>query len=92
MSIDRCSRCGDLVDTDNEPEAYVQIADMRHSEEWICLCHRHREEHEEAETVQPPMPANIDAVIAAEIASDPRYSCKNCDWDVDGCLPCEEHA
>lgn len=47
MSIDRCSRCGDLVDTDDEPESYVQIADMRKREEWICLCRRHREQYEE---------------------------------------------
>ncbi len=47
MSIDRCSHCGDLVDTDNEPEAYVQIADMRKREEWICLCRTHRELYEE---------------------------------------------
>jgi hypothetical protein len=47
VSIDRCSRCGDLVDTDDEPEAYVQIADMRKREEWICLCRRHREERED---------------------------------------------
>lgn len=47
MSIDRCSRCGDLVDTDDEPEAYIQIADMRKREEWICLCARHREQYEE---------------------------------------------
>ncbi len=47
MSIDRCSRCGDLVDTDDEPEAYVQIADMRKREEWICLCARHREQYED---------------------------------------------
>jgi hypothetical protein len=54
MSIDRCSRCGDLVDTDDEPEAYVQIADMRKREEWICLCRQHREEYEENEPRQEP--------------------------------------
>lgn len=53
MSIDRCSRCGDLVDTDDEPESYVQIADMRKREEWICLCRHHREQWE-AEHDEPP--------------------------------------
>lgn len=91
MSIDRCSRCGDLVDTDNEPEAYVQIADGRKREEWVCLCSRHREEREDDQPSRP-MPANIDAMIAQEIAADPRYGCKNCDWDVGGCSPCAEHA
>jgi hypothetical protein len=51
MSIDRCNRCSALVDTDDEPEAYVQIANMRNREEWICLCRRHREEYEEMEAV-----------------------------------------
>jgi hypothetical protein len=57
MSIDRCQRCGDLVDTDDEPEAYIQIADMRKHEEWICLCRRHREEYED-ERAEPSMPLN----------------------------------
>lgn len=47
MSIDRCSRCGDLVDTDDEPEAYVQIGNMRNREEYICLCRHHREQYED---------------------------------------------
>jgi hypothetical protein len=55
MSIDRCSRCGDFVDTDAEPESYVQVADMRKREEWICLCRRHREQYEdEHETRETP--------------------------------------
>jgi len=43
MSIDRCQTCGAFVDTDNEPEAYVQIADVRH-----------REEYEQDEPHMPP--------------------------------------
>jgi len=54
MSIDRCQTCGAFVDTDNEPEAYVQIADMRRREEWICLCRSHREEYEQDEPHMPP--------------------------------------
>ena len=87
MSIDRCSRCGDLVDTDDEPESYVQIADMRKREEWICLCRHHREQYEDERSE----PADLDTLIAGVIASDPRYGCKSCDWDVDGCSPCPAH-
>lgn len=47
MSIDRCYYCGDLVDTDDEPEAYVQVSNMRHTEEWRCMCRRHREKWED---------------------------------------------
>lgn len=47
MSVDRCSRCGDLVDTDDEPEAYVQVGNMRQEEKYICLCRRHREQYED---------------------------------------------
>jgi hypothetical protein len=47
MSVDRCSRCSELVDTDNEPEAYVQIADMRKREEWVCLCRDCRDQRED---------------------------------------------
>jgi len=88
MSIDRCVRCGDLVDTDAEPESYVQIGDMKRSEEWVCMCQHHREEYEE----RFQEPGDLDERIAAEIAADPRYNCKKCDWDVDGCTPCEEHS
>lgn len=88
MSIDRCQRCGDLVDTDEEPEAYVQIGNMRNQEEYVCLCRRHREQREEER--EPP--ANLDAMIAAAEAADPRRGCDKCDWDVDGCSPCPEHA
>ncbi len=91
MSIDRCSRCGDLVDTDAEPEAYVQIANMRNREEYICLCRGCREQWE-LEHQEPPYPSDLDARIAAQIAADPRYGCEKCDWDVDGCAPCPEHA
>lgn len=92
MSIDRCRECGTLVDTDNEPESYVQIGNMRNHEEYICLCRSHREERERDEPRQSrPMPDNIDALIAEELAADPRYNCDECDWDVDGCSPCPKH-
>jgi len=48
MSVDRCSRCSNLVDTDNEPEAYVEVAmDVRGNPDYICLCRGCRERHEE---------------------------------------------
>ncbi len=87
MSIDRCSRCDDLVDTDAEPEAYVQIANMRNREEYICLCRGCRERYEDERDEDCRQDR-----IADYIAADPRYGCKNCDWDVDGCAPCHEHA
>lgn len=42
MSVDRCARCGDLVDTDEEPEAYVEVGPGT-----LCLCREHREQLEE---------------------------------------------
>jgi hypothetical protein len=87
MSIDRCSSCGDLVDTDDEPEAYVEVEGGA----YLCLCRRHREEREEQEEANRPPPKDLDARIDAEIAGDPRYSCAKCDWDEGGCSPCEEH-
>lgn len=47
MSVDRCSRCSDLVDTDDEPEAYVEIGNMRAQTQTICLCRTCRERHED---------------------------------------------
>jgi hypothetical protein len=37
MSIDRCKHCHDLVDTDDDPDAY-QAGDF-------CVCEACREEH-----------------------------------------------
>ncbi len=92
MSIDRCSRCGDLVDTDADCEAYVEVtADVKGNPDYICLCPSCREQWE-LEHPEPPYPADLDARIAAQIAADPRYGCEKCDWDVDGCSPCPEHA
>ena len=42
MSWDRCAKCGDLVNTDNEPESYVEDANG----DYRCLCHEHREAYE----------------------------------------------
>lgn len=74
MSIDRCSRCSELVDTDDEPEAYVQIADMHKREEYICLCASCREKYEDERDSEPrrmptdwtPTPAQQAIIDAAE--------------------------
>ncbi len=47
MSIDRCSRCGDLVDTDADCEAYVLAGVYNGKPDYICLCRTHREQWEE---------------------------------------------
>lgn len=47
MSVDRCSRCSDLVDTDDEPEAYVEVGNMRTQTQTVCMCRNCRERHEE---------------------------------------------
>lgn len=47
MSVDRCANCSDLVYTDNEPEAYVEIGNMRSQTEIVCLCRVCRERFED---------------------------------------------
>lgn len=46
MSVDRCYRCSALVDTDNEPEAYVTLENKPPHDETICLCRGCRDWHE----------------------------------------------
>lgn len=87
MSCMRCDKCSGIVDTDFDPDSlYVSGRD--------CLCKWCRDGAAPDEDEGRPrrMPPNIDALIAAEMAADPRYGCKECDWDVDGCSPCEQHA
>lgn len=84
MSCMRCDRCSGIVDTDFDLESlYVTGFD--------CLCEGCRDQDERYEAPRRE-PAGLDAFIAECIAADPRYSCKKCDWDVDGCSPCEAHA
>lgn len=88
MSMIRCDLCENLIDSDDDPACFVEGNPSG------CFCESCRAEAEaeaEAKPAQRPMPANIDAMIAEHIASDPRYSCDKCDWDVDGCSPCEQH-
>jgi hypothetical protein len=86
MSMIRCDLCENLIDSDDDPECFVEGNPSG------CFCKSCRDQAEEAERKSRPMPANIDALIAEHIASDPTYSCDKCDWDVDGCTPCPEHA
>ena len=42
MSLDRCSKCGDFVDTDEHPEAYIYKASTlsrpKHMRDHECVC------------------------------------------------------
>ena len=38
MSMDRCADCDRLIDTDDFPDAYVDIGNMRSQTQTICLC------------------------------------------------------
>ena len=51
MSMDRCSSCLELVDTDDDPEAYVEVGNMRRQTETICLCYGCREARIVAEEI-----------------------------------------
>ena len=47
MCMTQCHDCGTLVDTDDEPEAYVEVGPMKRNPDYICLCRLCREEREE---------------------------------------------
>lgn len=49
MSMDTCAECGDLVDTDDDPDCYI---DMHHNGREACVCAdcRHEWELENEET------------------------------------------
>lgn len=80
MSVDRCARCGDLVDTDDEPEAYVEVGNMRAQTETLCLCRNCRERHEEeleSQQEQRELSESQQAIIdKINAENDPR----NTDW------------
>jgi hypothetical protein len=46
MSVDRCYRCSNLVDTDNEPEAYVELNNRPPNDATVCLCRNCRDWYE----------------------------------------------
>lgn len=90
MSAMCCEFCRRLVDTDFDPDS-LYVRD--HDGECVCRsCRNDRDLRTEFDGDNRQPPANLDAMIAAEIAADPRHGCPDCDWDVDGCSPCEAHA
>ena len=46
MSMDCCSRCAAYVDTDDDPDFYVEVGNMRRLHKTIGLCGSCREERE----------------------------------------------
>ena len=52
MSWDKCEGCGSFVDTDDDPDAYVEVGNMRRQTKTICLCEKCREEAEEESAAQ----------------------------------------
>lgn len=46
MSIDRCADCGRFVDTDDEPEAYIDVPGFGGDPETICCCEPCRDKRE----------------------------------------------
>lgn len=51
MSIDKCHFCEALVDTDNEPDSYVQM-NLGGKAEWVCTCWDCRPEEEDDKTIE----------------------------------------
>ncbi len=47
MSMMKCSGCGALVDTDAEPESFIEVGDFKRNTDYICLCRTCREAYEE---------------------------------------------
>ena len=54
MSIDRCHDCGRLVDTDDDPECYIEIGNMRRLHKETCVCEPCRERRDYATGMEPP--------------------------------------
>ena len=53
MSIDVCKHCCAYVDTDDDPDFYVEIGNMRRMNDTIGLCERCREKYfEEQDELQ----------------------------------------
>lgn len=64
MSIDRCHDCSTLVDTDDEPEAYIEIGNMRRMTWTICVCRPCRERREDQDEREADQ-ANVDTGSAS---------------------------
>lgn len=42
----KCRECGCLVDTDANPESFVEVGDFKRNTDWICLCFDCMEDYE----------------------------------------------
>lgn len=47
MSMCSCSKCGDLIDSDDDPDCFVEVGNMRRLHRTIILCVRCREQYYE---------------------------------------------
>jgi hypothetical protein len=44
MSMDVCYHCDAYIDTDDDPDCYVEVGNMRRLHKTICLCERCRDD------------------------------------------------
>jgi len=49
MSMCICSGCFNYIDSDNDPDCFIEVGNMRRMNCVIILCERCREEREEAQ-------------------------------------------
>jgi hypothetical protein len=45
MSMICCEQCGHLIDSDDDPDCFVEVGNMRRLHKEIVLCEGCREEH-----------------------------------------------
>lgn len=69
MSIDVCKDCDRYIDTDDDPDCYVEIGDMKRLHKTICLCERCRERREQEQDAQDAAAGRCEA--EAEARSKP---------------------
>jgi len=43
MSMDRCHDCDRLIDTDDDPDCYIEVGNMRSQTKTVCVCEHCRE-------------------------------------------------
>lgn len=63
MSLERCERCSNQIDTDVDTDCYVEVGNMRRLHQTIVLCEPCRERHyEEVEREKSLEPCRTEAV------------------------------